>query len=142
MMRQKYLREVWRFEDLHKEDEAPTYIHRVKGHEIKHIQTIGDEILIVNSADDNVDVYNTESPTPFHVLDIQGRQMNSSAVTLDLIFIGCRDRRIFVFSKFSYEMVKMIEVPESVHCLCSLHDFSQVVAGMSDGHIMIFEVTG
>lgn len=37
MMRQKYLREVWRFEDLHKADEAPAYVHRIKGHEVKHI---------------------------------------------------------------------------------------------------------
>ena len=67
--------------------------------------------------------------------------MNSSVITLDFIFIGCRDRRIFIFNKFSYELVKMIEVPESVHCLCTIHDFTQVVAGMSDGHIMIMEVS-
>ena len=65
MMRSRYLREVWRFEDLHKEDEAPTYVHRVKGHEIKHIQTIGDDILIANSKDDNVDIFSVESPNPF-----------------------------------------------------------------------------
>lgn len=37
LMRAKYLRDVWKFSDLHKEDEAPSYIHRIKGHEIKHI---------------------------------------------------------------------------------------------------------
>ena len=37
LMRQKYLRDIWQFTDLHKEDEAPAYVHRVKGHEVKHI---------------------------------------------------------------------------------------------------------
>ena len=50
LMRQKYLREIWRFEDLHKEDEAPAYVHRVKGQEVKHIQTIGEGILLMNNA--------------------------------------------------------------------------------------------
>ena len=74
------------------------------------------------------------------VLDIQGRQMNSSIVTIDRIFIGCRDRRIFVFNKFNFELVKMIEVPDSVHCMCALHDYTQVAAGMSDGHLMVLEL--
>ena len=66
--------------------------------------------------------------------------MNSSVITLDYIFIGCRDRRIFIFNKFSFELVKMIEAPESVHCMCTLHDFTKVAVGMSDGHIMILEI--
>ena len=66
--------------------------------------------------------------------------MNSSTITLEYIFIGCRDRRIFIFNKVSFELVKMIEVPESVHCLCTLQDFTKVAAGMSDGHIMILEI--
>ena len=70
MMRQKYLREVWRFEDLHKADEAPAYVHRIKGHEVKHIQTIGENILVVNNKEDNVDIYNTESPNSIMSLDI------------------------------------------------------------------------
>ena len=63
--------------------------------------------------------------------------MNASVVTLDRIFIGCRDRRIFVFNKHSFELQKMIEVPESVHCMCALNDFTMVAAGMSDGHVLI-----
>ena len=72
-MRQRYLREVWSFDDLHMPEEAPAFVHRVKGHEIKHIQTIGEKMLIMNSADDNIDVYRTDSPNPIRSLDIEGR---------------------------------------------------------------------
>ena len=73
LMRQKYLREIWKFEDLHKEHEAPAYVHRVKGFEVKHIQTIGESILLMNNKEDNIDVFSTESPNPIKTLNIQGR---------------------------------------------------------------------
>ena len=136
-MRQKYLREVWRFEDLHKEHEAPAYVHRIKGYEVKHVQTIGETWLLVNNKSDNVDVYSVDSPNVVKQLNIQGRQMNCSVVTIDRVFIGCRDRRIFVYNKFTLELQKTIEVPESVHCMCTLNDFSQVGVGMTDGHVVV-----
>ena len=70
LMRQKYLREVWQFSDIHKENEAPAYVHRMKGFEVKHIQTIGENVLVMNSSNDNVDVYSTESPNIMKSLDI------------------------------------------------------------------------
>ena len=73
LIRQKYLRDVWRFEDLHKADEAPAYVHRIKGHEVKHIQTIGENIMIMNNKEDNIDVFSTDSPNVMKVLNIQGR---------------------------------------------------------------------
>ena len=63
--------------------------------------------------------------------------MNCSVVTVDKLFVGCRDRRIFIYNKFSLELVKTIEVPESVHCMCTLNDFTQVAVGMTDGHVMV-----
>ena len=63
--------------------------------------------------------------------------MNTSIVTVDRIFIGCRDRRIFIFNKSSFELAKMIEVPESIHSMCSLEDYTKVAVGMSDGHVLI-----
>ena len=50
--------------------------------------------------------------------------MNCSVVTIDKLFVGCRDRRIFIYNKFSLELLKTIEVPESVHCMCTLNDFT------------------
>jgi len=70
LMRQKYLREVWQFSDLHKEDEAPAYVHRIKGHEVKHIQTIGENIVLMNNSSDNIDVYSSDSPSPMKTLNI------------------------------------------------------------------------
>ena len=66
--------------------------------------------------------------------------MNCSVVTIDKLFVGCRDRRIFIYNKFSLELLKMIEVPESVHCMCTLNDFSQVAVGMTDGHVIVVGV--
>ena len=63
--------------------------------------------------------------------------MNCSAVTVDKLFIGCRDRRIFVYNKFSLDLLKALEVPESVHCMCLLNDNTQVGVGMTDGHVMV-----
>ena len=63
--------------------------------------------------------------------------MNCSVVTVDKLFVGCRDRRIFIYNKFSLELLKTIEVPESVHCMSAMNDFTQVAVGMTDGHVMV-----
>lgn len=70
LMRQKYLRGIWQFSDLHKEDEAPAYVHRIKGHEVKHIQTIGEGIVLMNNASDNIDVYSSDAVKPIKELNI------------------------------------------------------------------------
>lgn len=79
---------------------------------------------MMNNKEDNIDVFSTDSPHPVKMLNIQGRQMNCSVVTIDKVFVGCRDRRIFVYNKFSLELLKTIEVPESVHSMCTLNDFT------------------
>ena len=63
--------------------------------------------------------------------------MNCSVITNDKLYVGCRDRRVFIYNKFSLELLKTLEVPESVHCMCTLSDFTQVALGMTDGHVMI-----
>lgn len=78
----------------------------------------------MNSKDENIDVYSADSPNPIKTLNIQNRQMNCSVVTIDKIFVGCRDRRVFIYNKFSLELLKTIEVPESVHCMTTLNHFT------------------
>lgn len=95
----------------------------------------------MNNKEDNIDVYSTDSPNVMKTLNIQGRQMNCSVVTLDRLFVGCRDRRVFVYNKFSLELQKTIEVPESVHCMATINDFTQVAIGMTDGHVMIIGIS-
>lgn len=63
--------------------------------------------------------------------------MNCSVVTADKLFIGCRDRRIFIYNKFNFDLLKTLEVPESVHCMCVLNNGTEVAAGMTDGHVII-----
>ena len=63
--------------------------------------------------------------------------MNCSVVTNDKLFVGCRDRRVFIYDKFRLDLIKTMEVPESVHCMCALNDFTQVAMGMTDGHVMV-----
>lgn len=63
--------------------------------------------------------------------------MNCSCVTSDKIFIGCRDRRIFIYNKLTFDLLKTLEVPESVHCMCKLINGIEVAVGMSDGHVII-----
>ena len=91
----------------------------------------------MNNKNDNIDVFSADSPQVLKTLNIQGRQMNCSVVTNDKLFVGCRDRRVFIYNKFSLELLKTMEVPESVHCMCTLSDFTQVGMGMTDGHVMI-----
>ena len=43
-------------------DQAPSYIHRVRNTEVKHIATIGETLLLVNNKDENVDVYGIDAP--------------------------------------------------------------------------------
>ena len=95
----------------------------------------------MNNKEDNIDVYSTDSPNVMKTLNIQGRQMNCSVVTLDRLFVGCRDRRVFVYNKFTLELQKTIEVPESVHCMATINDFTQVAIGMTDGHVMIIGIS-
>lgn len=137
MMRQKYLKNIWTFEDLHESSATPSYIHRIRNTEVKHLQTIGETLLLMNNKNDNIDVFSADSPQVLKTLNIQGRQMNCSVVTNDKLYVGCRDRRVFVYNKFSLELLKVMEVPESVHCMCTLSDFTCVALGMTDGHVMI-----
>ena len=60
-MRSAFLQNVWHFEDLHKPESAPEYIHRIKC-EIKHMASVGDQMVITNNAEDNVDVFLSDSP--------------------------------------------------------------------------------
>ena len=60
--RQKYLKNIWTFDDLHEKNTTPSYIHRIKNTEVKHIQTIGETLLLVNNKTDNIDVYSADSP--------------------------------------------------------------------------------
>ena len=63
--------------------------------------------------------------------------MNCSVVTNDKLFVGCRDRRVFIYNKLSLDLLKTLEVPESVHCMCLLSNNTQVAIGMTDGHVII-----
>ena len=65
--------------------------------------------------------------------------MNCSIVAGDYLFIGCRDRRVFVYQRFTLELSRIIEVAESVHCMCTLHEEKQVAVGMTDGNIVVFD---
>jgi len=91
----------------------------------------------MNSQSDNIDVYNLQQPSAIRSLDIESRQMNCSVLTKDDLFVGTRDRRIFIFNKFTLDAVKVIEVPESVHCMAVLSDCTQIAVGMTDGHILL-----
>jgi hypothetical protein len=72
LMRTQFLQNVWHFEDLHKPESAPEYIHRIKC-EIKHMASAGEKIVITNNAEDNVDVYLADSPQVIKELDIEHR---------------------------------------------------------------------
>ena len=119
-------------------DAAPEYIHRVKS-EIKHLGVTGENLILVNNPDENVDVYLEDSPQVFQQLNIQQRQMNCSIVVGERLFIGCRDRRVFVYDKQTLELQKVIEVAESVHCFCALKNDTQVVIGMTEGNVLILD---
>jgi len=60
--RDKCLSKIWKFEDLHKADAAPAYVHRLKNVDVKHMGTVGEKLVITNNSKDNVDVYAHESP--------------------------------------------------------------------------------
>ena len=50
--------------------------------------------------------------------------------------VGCRDRRVFVYNK-ALERIKIVEVPESVHCMSVLKN-DVLAVGMTDGNVMLF----
>jgi hypothetical protein len=63
--------------------------------------------------------------------------MNCSLIVGDKLFIGCRDRRIFVYDSFSLELQKVIEVAESVHCMSAIKQDTMIAVGMTDGNVLI-----
>ncbi len=117
------MQNVWNFNDLHNSRAAPEFIHRVKT-EIKHIGATGTNLIFVNNVDENVDVFQDNSPNVYKQLNIQQRQMNCSIVVGERLFIGCRDRRIFIYDVETLKLDKVIEVAESVHCFCSMKNDS------------------
>ena len=70
MMRTQFLNNIWKFEDLHKEYGAPSFIHRLPKVDIKHINTVEGELLLTNNKDQNVDVYGIDSETVLKTLNI------------------------------------------------------------------------
>lgn len=65
--------------------------------------------------------------------------MNCSIVQANRLFIGCRDRRIFVYDQNTLALQKIIEVAESVHCFCRLKNGKLLGVGMTDGNILLLE---
>lgn len=63
--------------------------------------------------------------------------MNCSIVTADKVFIGCRDRRVFIYSKSSFDLLQTLETPESIHCMALINNGTNIAIGMSDGHVII-----
>jgi hypothetical protein len=118
MLRHKFLKNVWKFEDLHNEHAAPTFIHRLPKTDIKHINSIGDSLMITNSSDSNVNVYGIDSDLVLKTLNIQGREMNCSIETDERVYIGTKDRRIFVYGKRNFDHIGTIETADGVHCFC------------------------
>ena len=60
-MNTRLLWDVWKFEDIHREDFAPSYVHTVKA-EVKHVNFVGEGLMIVNNSDENIDVYVEDAP--------------------------------------------------------------------------------
>jgi len=84
------------------------------------VNAIDHALMITNNKELNVDVYGIDSESVLKTLNIQGRDMICSLVVHDRVFIGTKDRRIFVFGKRNLEHLGTIEVPEAVHCMCSM----------------------
>ncbi len=105
MMRDSYLNKIWSFQDLHRKDAPPSYVHRIQKCEIKHMATLGETMIITNNDQENISVFGYDSPQILRTLDIQNRQMNCSLVTADFLIVGCRDRRIFVFGRPNMEEI-------------------------------------
>jgi hypothetical protein len=57
IMKANFLKDVWTFEDLHRDHDAPAYIYRIRKCVVRHIQTVGDSFILVNSLNDNVDIF-------------------------------------------------------------------------------------
>jgi hypothetical protein len=62
IIKTNYLKDVWTFEDLHREHEAPAFVYRMRKCVVRHINTIGENFMIANSANDNVDIYDLVNP--------------------------------------------------------------------------------
>lgn len=137
-VKHRILWNVWNFDQLHDKHMAPEFTHRVKS-EVKHMNFVGEGLVIVNNADENIDVYLEDSPQKYTELDIQGRQMNTSMQLQDRLVIGCRDHRLFVFDVASLLLLKTVDMPASVHCMSTLKAEGYLAVGMSDGHLMLFD---
>jgi hypothetical protein len=139
MLRYKFLKNVWKFEDLHNEHAAPSHIHRLPKLDIKHINTVGDSLMITNSQDANVDVYGIDSDLILKTLNIQGREMNCSIVSEERVYIGTKDRRIFVYGNRNLNHLGTIECADGVHCFTLIDQMNKIAVGMQDGHVWILD---
>ena len=124
MMRNNILQNVWKFEDIHNPEIAPSYIHRIRKCEVKHFAAIGDSLIVVNNPEENISVLGADKPDALRVLNIGGRQFNCSTATPDKFFVGTKDCKIFVYNKNTLDLIKKIDTAESVHCMCPLANFT------------------
>ena len=67
--------------------------------------------------------------------------MNCSITTNDRLYIGTKDRRIFVYGRRNLDHIGTIEVADGVHCFCHIDQMTKVAAGMQDGHVWILDAS-
>ena len=60
-VRNRVLHDVWEFNDVHDSGMAPEFVHRLRAN-VKHMNAVGEGIIIINNSDENVDVYLEDSP--------------------------------------------------------------------------------
>ena len=99
-----------------------------------HMNTIGED-YILTGMNKNAHVVDRATYNTIKTLDLKNREMSTSLVHNELLYIGTYVDTIFIFSIPDFERLQLVRTHDSVLSLCSISNTeNRIVAGLAGGY--------
>ena len=100
-----------------------------------HMNTIGED-YILTGMNKNAHVVDRATYNTVKTLDLKNREMSTSLVHNELLYIGTYVDTIFIFSIPDFERLQLVRTHDSVLSLCSISNTeNRIVAGLAGGYV-------
>ena len=102
-----------------------------------HMNTIGED-LILTSMNKNAHIIRRSTGALEKELDLKNREMSTSLVTKDLLYIGTYVDTLFIFSVHDFEPIQLVRTHDSLLSMCTISESRNIIAvGQAGGFVDI-----
>ena len=92
-----------------------------------HMNTIGED-FILTSMNKNAHIIRRSTGALEKELDLKNREMSSSLVCKDLLYIGTYVDTLFIFSIPDFEFIQLVRTHDSLLSMCSISESRNIIA--------------